>query len=57
MKTSPYVLATAGIAIVGWAYGKLREGFVDMYYNLNAQMNDKGFWANLEGYEYDGTRW
>ena len=54
---SPYILTTAGVAILGWGYYKIGKSFIDLYNSLDSQLNSKSFWANLGGFDYDGSDW
>ena len=53
----PYILGTAIGIIAGWAYYKAGEYFINMTWTLDRTLNSKGFWANLGGFNYDGSDW
>ena len=54
---APYILGTAIVAIAGWSYYKAGEYFANMVNDLNGMFNSKNFWANLGGFNYDGSDW
>lgn len=53
----PYILGTAIFAFAGWSYYKACEYFINAVNDLNAMVSSKGFWANLGGFDYDGSNW
>lgn len=54
---APYILGTTIVAIAGWSYYKAGEYFANMVNDLNGMFNSKNFWANLGGFNYDGSDW
>ena len=50
-------MGTAIVAMTGWSYYKAGEYFANMVNDLNGMFNSKNFWANLGGFNYDGSDW
>ena len=54
---APAILGTAIFDLTGWLYYKAGEYFANMVNDLNGMFNSKNFWANLGGFNYDGSDW